>query len=179
MTSNVSSSHHFLIGVGSNLQPEQHVPQIIQQLVKRFRPILVSRLCYTLPFELQTKNRFINFVAYFESVMTPQQVKAYFNHVEEKLGRDRSAANRRWVDRPADIDILKVVTSQNWSDWLCDEAPKFCKTLAPYLQGMAQEVVGELCGKKAALSDCPYFEVRLEQEFFGAHVYWVGDKISA
>lgn len=96
----------YLVGVGSNLLPEHNVPAIIRTLLLEFGTLGVSPVIRTRPVGILSHHDFLNAVVFVETDLSADRLKAFFNDVEERLGRDRSDRARHTKDRPADLDIL-------------------------------------------------------------------------
>ncbi|MEJ2686069.1 MAG: 2-amino-4-hydroxy-6-hydroxymethyldihydropteridine diphosphokinase [Gammaproteobacteria bacterium] len=96
----------YLVGVGSNLDPERNVPVIVRTLLLEFGRLGVSPVIRTRPVGILSHHDFLNAVVFVETDLPVDRLKAFFNEVEERLGRDRSDRARHTKDRPADLDIL-------------------------------------------------------------------------
>ena len=97
-------------GIGTNLDPLENMPRILAQLVETFEEIRLSHVIRTAPEKMDSDQFFLNAVGYLETPRTPEEVKALFNAIETRLGRDRKDPGRKWKDRAADIDILCVLS---------------------------------------------------------------------
>jgi len=96
----------YLVGLGSNLQPERNIPAIIRTLLLEFGALGVSPVIKTRPVGIRSHHDFLNAVVFVETDLDADRLKACFNDIEERLGRDRSDSARHTKDRPADLDIL-------------------------------------------------------------------------
>ncbi len=96
----------FVVGVGSNLSPERNVAAVLHALLQQFDHLLLSRIVYTAPEAVPSPQWFINTVLFVPCALTADELKQRFNRIETELGRDRTDPNRKWRDRPADLDIL-------------------------------------------------------------------------
>ncbi|HKK13587.1 MAG TPA: 2-amino-4-hydroxy-6-hydroxymethyldihydropteridine diphosphokinase [Gammaproteobacteria bacterium] len=96
----------FFVGLGSNLAPERNVPAVVDHLLGHFGGLWISPVVRTAPLGIDTPHAFLNAVLFVETDEGQARVKAFFNALEEALGRDRSDRHRDRLDRPADLDIL-------------------------------------------------------------------------
>lgn len=97
----------FLLGIGSNLEPEANVPRILQRLNAVFGEVWISSVQPTAPLGMDTQNAFLNFAAFVPTDGTAEALKPLLNQIEEGLGRDRTDPDKKIKDRTADIDILR------------------------------------------------------------------------
>ncbi len=96
----------YILGIGTNMDPERNVTRIIEQLLCRFGRIAVSRLHETEPVAMESAGRFINFCAFVATDLEPGACKAACVALEVELGRDRTHPASKTRDRPADVDLL-------------------------------------------------------------------------
>lgn len=122
----------YLCSLGSNIAPEQHVPDGISQLVTQFAPVTFSSLIYTAPVDITSAHDFVNGLFYFESNRLPEEIKTQFNHLEISHGRNRKDPESSLKDRVLDLDILLV--SHNLNDL------KLFQSLPDYLKPLQQEL---------------------------------------
>jgi len=100
----------FLIGIGSNLSPHQHIGEIITALTEQFPKVSLSRVLQIPPIGMNSQNDFLNLVVFVETDWPQQQLKDLCNSIEIRLGRDRSDPDRKIKDRTADLDILLAIS---------------------------------------------------------------------
>ena len=97
-----------VLGLGSNKGDSR---KIILDAVKALEELLSELRCASLyetePLYVIDQDRFINTVVcgYFKLPVSPQALLKKINSIESRFGRDRSR-ERRWGQRPLDIDIL-------------------------------------------------------------------------
>ncbi len=106
----------YLLGIGTNLDPERNVPAIVEALLRCFGSIQLSRFYQTLPIGMQSTKRFINFCAFVPTELGPEACKAACVAIEIALGRDRSHPASKTRDRPADLDLL--IQLGNDGEWV-------------------------------------------------------------
>ncbi|MBE9532779.1 MAG: 2-amino-4-hydroxy-6-hydroxymethyldihydropteridine diphosphokinase [Proteobacteria bacterium] len=103
----------YLLGIGSNLEPQQNIVQIIQHLLDAFPTIVISRVLELPPIGMNSHHDFLNIVVFIETDNSEVQLKTICNTIEVQLGRDRSDPDRKTKDRPADLDILATLQLPN------------------------------------------------------------------
>jgi 2-amino-4-hydroxy-6-hydroxymethyldihydropteridine diphosphokinase len=126
---------HYFLSIGSNLNPEKNLVQIITHLLNKTPQILISRVISTSAIGFVSKHDFLNACLYIETDLKPAVLKAYFNHLECELGRDRNDPNRAKKDHPADIDII-------WSLEILKDFPTLPPE--PYIQPLLLELLAFL-----------------------------------
>jgi 2-amino-4-hydroxy-6-hydroxymethyldihydropteridine diphosphokinase len=104
--------HGYIVGVGSNIEPERNSLAVLDKLAACFGSIIVSRMYYTDPVGMKSIRRFVNFSVYVRSHLAPTQFKAVCTRIEIELGRNRSDPSSKTADRAADIDLLVEVPCQ-------------------------------------------------------------------
>ncbi|MDR7122395.1 2-amino-4-hydroxy-6-hydroxymethyldihydropteridine diphosphokinase [Rheinheimera soli] len=113
---------YYVISIGSNIQPEQHVAAAVSALTKIFGSIYIYQRVYTQAELVESNHVFINSVLVLRSVLPAAQLKAELCRVEELLGRDRSDPRRSVKDRSCDLDIIwhQQVWSEVWQTELTE-----------------------------------------------------------
>jgi 2-amino-4-hydroxy-6-hydroxymethyldihydropteridine diphosphokinase len=102
-------SSGFLLGIGSNIEPEKSIVAIVDLLLNTFPELSVSRVLRTPPIGINSHHDFLNMVMFINTNMEEAELKTICNNIEEQLGRDRSDPNRKHKDHAADIDILAKI----------------------------------------------------------------------
>lgn len=96
----------YLLGIGSNIEPELNIGQIIHLLFSQLSKLSLSRVLKIPPIGMNSQQDFYNVVVFIETEMTEIELKAICNDIEINLGRDRKDPDRKMKDRTADLDIL-------------------------------------------------------------------------
>lgn len=91
------------VGIGSNIEPERHVPAGLKALEERFGALRRSRVYRTRAVGFDGDD-FLNLVAAFETRESPGAVAAALRSIEEAAGRRRSGV--RFASRTLDLDML-------------------------------------------------------------------------
>lgn len=123
----------YLGSIGSNLQPAQHVPWVVRELVELAGRLRLSPVIVTEPAAMQSCHRFANALFLLESPLLPAELKARFNALEAEHGRDRSDPQRSVKDRTLDLDLLAHADEQ--SALATTELPGYLQPLWPTLDG--------------------------------------------
>ncbi len=66
----------------------------------------ISDFIETEPWGFQSENRFLNACILVRTDLTPEQCLAATQDIERQLGRKSKSRNRKYHDRPIDIDLL-------------------------------------------------------------------------
>lgn len=144
-------SEGYILGAGTNVEPEKNAALIVANLAERFGRVLVSRFYYTAPIGITSRHRFVNFCAFVPSDLEPAACKAVCVGIEIAMGRDRTHPACKTRDRPADIDLvgrLSMATLRADLDSLQPDAylADPCREIAAMLTGRGiPEPAGELC----------------------------------
>lgn len=91
------------LSLGSNLQPERHLPGAIAALRARFGAVVVSPVYRTRAVGFDG-NDFCNAAAVIDTDLEPQALNDWLHALEDAHGRDRSGP--RYGDRTLDVDIV-------------------------------------------------------------------------
>ena len=91
------------IGLGSNIEPEKHLPRAASGLVRLVRVTAFSPVYRTPPWGEPDQPQFLNAVAAAETALGPIELLDGLLAIENDLRRVR---NRRWGPRTADLDLL-------------------------------------------------------------------------
>lgn len=100
----------YLLGIGSNIEPEKNIALIISELVKSFDTLHLSRVLHIPPIGMNSNRDFLNLVVFIETDLAESELKQQCNQIEIALGRDRNDPHRKQKDRSADLDILATAT---------------------------------------------------------------------
>ncbi|HEC60140.1 hypothetical protein LCGC14_0959260 [marine sediment metagenome] len=103
----MSDSHSgYLLGIGSNINPQTNIAQIIHLLLCKLPRLSLSRVLKIPPIGMNSRRDFLNVVVFVETEMPEVELKMICNDIEISLGRDRRDPTRKTKDRTADLDIL-------------------------------------------------------------------------
>lgn len=91
------------VGIGSNVRPEEHVPQALAALAQRFGAVARSQ-AYRNPAVGFQGDDFVNLVARFRTTDSVTEVGLALAEIEGACGRERGGA--RFAPRSLDLDLL-------------------------------------------------------------------------
>lgn len=98
-------SHRVLISLGSNINPEHHLPLSVMELRRFVNVLKVSTVWQTRAVGDPEQADFLNAAVLVETQLDPSQLKfQVLRAIEDRLGRVRDPHNRN-AARPIDLDI--------------------------------------------------------------------------
>ena len=166
----MSHSHAgYLLGVGSNIEPQHNIGQIIHLLLSHFPQLTLSRILEIPPIGMNSHREFLNVVVFIETEVRESDLKTICNDIETSLGRDRTDPDRKMKDRPADLDIL--TKAQFPDDY---DRPVNSITDEYFLYPLLEEVSAYLSDNASSLQQ-PGVTVRINDLSFGqaaTTIYW-------
>lgn len=104
--------HQVYLGLGANLgDREQQLREAVRLIGERVGCVVrQSSFIETEPWGFESENRFLNAVIRCATDHTPREVLELTQQIERDMGRHKKvnekSANRKYTDRPIDIDIL-------------------------------------------------------------------------
>ncbi|MBB3262755.1 2-amino-4-hydroxy-6-hydroxymethyldihydropteridine diphosphokinase [Azospirillum sp. OGB3] len=131
----------YILGIGTNLDPDRNAALIAAHLADAFGGVLVSRFYRTAPVGMASVHPFVNYCAYVPSALDPACCKGMCVGIELALGRDRDHPGCKTRDRPADIDLIGRVGRSFPADGLAALSPD------PYLTAPFAEIAALLAGR--------------------------------
>ena len=131
----------YVLGIGSNLDPQCNARRIVEHLRQRFGEILLSRFHVTEPVGMESQRPFVNFCAFVPTGLEPAACKADCIAIELALGRDREHPASKTRDRPADIDLLLHIRADGGRIEL--------EPIPSYLAEPAAEIMAQLGWREA------------------------------
>lgn len=96
----------FLLGLGSNITPVQHLASARQALGQHGQLMAVSPALETAPVGEGFSEGFYNQLLVLDTDLVAPLLKQRLQRIEEQLGREPKTPARKHRDRPIDIDIL-------------------------------------------------------------------------
>lgn len=137
--------YRYIIGIGSNINPQHNVPRILTALLDLADEIQTSRIIQTAPSGMDSQRPFLNLAA---SLLYPDEaaaLKTRFNTIETRLGRDRAAPDSSVRDRPADLDILLQLSpdAQTIASATLPPEPYLRPVVVDLLRYLELEIVGD------------------------------------
>lgn len=104
--------NHVVIGLGSNIEPDQNIQQALEVLKQKYHVIAASCFKATKPIGIVEQTDFINGSVLIETELTIKQLKTGLGEIEKTMGRNR--LHNRCKPRTIDLDI--VVWNENIVD---------------------------------------------------------------
>lgn len=95
----------YYLSLGSNIEPEKHIPACLDLLKEKFAVRKISTIYETAPVGPAGTQNFWNLAVKIESDLTPEEITQTLRKIEESLGRRRNPQNR-FAPRTIDIDLL-------------------------------------------------------------------------
>ena len=102
---------YYLIGLGSNLEPECNITQAYQEIALQVSILDHSSVLINPPCGTSFQFTFHNQILLAQSEHSTEHLKSLFEHIEISMGREPKSPERRLKDRPIDIDILAQANS--------------------------------------------------------------------
>lgn len=104
--------HTVYLSLGSNMGDRKRLMErAIAEIGKQVGHVVRQSAFYeTEPWGFESENLFLNAAVCIETNLTPRQLLLVTQKIERQLGRSKivncKLSNRKYVDRPIDIDIL-------------------------------------------------------------------------
>ncbi len=102
-----------IIGIGSNINPEQSTRTALAVLKREVDVQGISTWVKTAPIGITSQNDFINGAVKVRTTMSRETFKNYLKNLENRLGRDRMLP--KFGPRVIDLDIIV------WNDEIVDD----------------------------------------------------------
>jgi 2-amino-4-hydroxy-6-hydroxymethyldihydropteridine diphosphokinase len=114
-----------IIGIGSNIEAERYIPEMLSILGTKVEIVQVSKLVQTKPIGITNQADFTNGAVRIRTEMSLEKLSLYLKTLENEMGRDRS--QKKFGPRNIDLDILiwnKTVVDPDYytRDFLRDSA---------------------------------------------------------
>jgi 2-amino-4-hydroxy-6-hydroxymethyldihydropteridine diphosphokinase len=98
--------NYYLIGLGSNIQPERNISRAYKEIANYLDILNQSTVLINPPCGNTLNFTFHNQILLIHSLKTATELKSLFETLEIKLGREPKCPERKFKDRTIDIDIL-------------------------------------------------------------------------
>ena len=106
-----------IIGIGSNINAEKNIPEMLELLKNEVEVLKVSRLIQTKPIGITNQPDFTNGAVKIQTSYTQKELNKVLKEIENKIGRDRSVP--KFGPRCIDLDIAvwngKIVDKDYYS----------------------------------------------------------------
>lgn len=97
--------HECIIGIGSNIKPEQNIAAALLFLRQEQDLLAISTFIKTSPIGIPDQPDFLNGAAKVLTEMEIVEFKDYLKNIEERLKRDRTVP--KFGPRTVDLDLVK------------------------------------------------------------------------
>ena len=102
---------YFLLGLGSNIEPEKHLELAREALAKEGTLVALSPALITEPVGDTFDGSFGNQLAIFQCELPAPMLKHRLQMIEQSLGREPKSPARKTRDRTIDLDIIAEADS--------------------------------------------------------------------
>jgi 2-amino-4-hydroxy-6-hydroxymethyldihydropteridine diphosphokinase len=93
-----------IIGIGSNISPEENIQRAVEELEKSLRLIKMTGWVKTTPVGLKEQPDFLNGAVKAETLLEMDSLRSFLKQMEDRLGRDRTLPKSG--PRTIDLDIV-------------------------------------------------------------------------
>lgn len=93
-----------VIALGSNIEPEKHIPAALKAITNAFSVVKKSQFIYTEPVGYKNQPDFLNGVVLIESASAKNEIISTLKHIENNLGRERNGNKNG--PRKIDLDLV-------------------------------------------------------------------------
>lgn len=93
-----------IIGIGSNIDAERNIPEMLRRLANDVEIIQVSKMVQTKPIGITDQDDYTNGAVRIRTEMDLETLTLYLKKVEDLMGRDRT--QKKFGPRNIDLDIL-------------------------------------------------------------------------
>jgi 2-amino-4-hydroxy-6-hydroxymethyldihydropteridine diphosphokinase len=118
-----------IIGIGSNIEAEKNIPQMLEILKMKVEVLKVSTMIRTKPIGIENQADYTNGAVRIQTIYNYTQLNTLLKNIEDEMGRDRSAP--KFGPRCIDLDIVV------WNGKIVDED----YYTRDFLQKSVQEIV--------------------------------------
>ncbi|HDR50817.1 MAG TPA: 2-amino-4-hydroxy-6-hydroxymethyldihydropteridine diphosphokinase [Mariniphaga anaerophila] len=102
-----------IIGIGSNINAEENISNMLEVLGKEVEILKVSSLLKTKPIGIENQPDFTNGAVKIQTGLSREELNRLLKNLEDQLGRDRSLP--KFGPRTIDLDIVV------WNGEIVDE----------------------------------------------------------
>ena len=119
-----------IIGIGSNIHPEENIIEALKLLGESFKVLQVSTMVRTSPIGITDQPDFLNGAVKIITELDASSLQTILKKIEDKLGRDRSLP--KFGPRTMDLDVVV------WNGEIVDQD----YYSRPFLQRSVKELTG-------------------------------------
>lgn len=93
-----------IVALGSNIDPEYHIPYSLKAIDEKFSILEMSEFHYTKPLLYEDQADFLNGSVLIETDLSRENIEKQLKRIENEMGRDRSG--KKSGPRKIDLDIV-------------------------------------------------------------------------
>lgn len=93
-----------IIGIGSNIEADKNIPEMLRLLAFKVQIVQVSRLVQTKPIGIAEQADYTNGAVRIRTEMSLETLSLHLKMLEDQMGRDRGP--EKFGPRNIDLDIL-------------------------------------------------------------------------
>jgi 2-amino-4-hydroxy-6-hydroxymethyldihydropteridine diphosphokinase len=93
-----------IIGIGSNIKPEQNIQEMLELLANDVEIVQVSQLVQTKPIGIENQPDYLNGAVLIHTELGLEDLSSYLKDLENRMGRNRGPV--KFGPRNIDLDIL-------------------------------------------------------------------------
>jgi 2-amino-4-hydroxy-6-hydroxymethyldihydropteridine diphosphokinase len=93
-----------IIGIGSNIEAEYHIQEMLRLLAADVEVVKVSQMVVTKPIGITDQPDYTNGAVRIRTEMELEELSDYLKQIEDQMGRDRT--QKKFGPRNIDLDIL-------------------------------------------------------------------------
>lgn len=93
-----------IIGIGSNIEAEKNIPEMLKLLGADVEIVQVSKMVQTKPIGISEQPDYTNGAVRIYTEMNLDELSVYLKQLEDRMGRDRT--QKKFGPRNIDLDIL-------------------------------------------------------------------------
>jgi len=93
-----------IIGIGSNIGAEYHIPEMLRLLASHVQIVQVSQLVQTKPIGLTDQPDYTNGAVRILTAFQKEEFYVFLKQLEDQMGRDRD--QKKYGPRNIDLDIM-------------------------------------------------------------------------
>ena len=94
----------FIIGIGSNIDADYHIPEMLRVLAADVQIVQVSQMVQTKPIGIISQADYTNGAVRILTEMDIEELSIFLKKLEDQMGRDRN--QKKFGPRIIDLDIL-------------------------------------------------------------------------
>jgi len=126
-----------IVGVGSNVDPQRHVPHALAALLSEHGALHLSSVVETEPVGMTDgSGTFWNLALALPTAAAAEGLQSRLHEAERAAGRDRHAPGQSWKARPLDLDLLFFVEGGAFPE---DQLPT-----EPWIRPLVEELLHHL-----------------------------------